>query len=149
LWELAPLLVLCEDSPTEATLRREIQLIRDSPLAETEQTDLLAIAIRVAGRRFPRPLFETVLRRELPMVQGATIIDDWIAEGEARGEARGREAEARRILRLVMESRFGAIPASLETQIASASADWCERLLSSALKAAPIDELLPGISGIA
>jgi hypothetical protein len=38
------------------------------------------------------------------MVQGATIIDDWIAEGEARGEARGRvqreargrETEARR-----------------------------------------------------
>jgi hypothetical protein len=42
--ELAPLLVLCEDSPTEATLQEELGVIRSLEVPESVRADLLAVA---------------------------------------------------------------------------------------------------------
>jgi hypothetical protein len=80
------------------------------------------------------------------MIQGATIIDDWIAEGEARGEIRGltlgRIEEARRMTRQAITLRFGALPEQLAARIEAASADECELLFQQTFKAASLDELL-------
>ena len=76
------------------------------------------------------------------MVQGTTIIDDWIAEGEARGRVEGRVEEARRLTAELMRGRFGALPAELEARIAAADAETCEALFRSALRAESLNELL-------
>ncbi len=146
LWELAPLLVLCENNPNEVTLREEVAIITRSTPDASEQAELFAIALRVAGRKFARGLVEAIFREELPMAQGATIIDDWIAEGEARGEARGRmvgrEEEARRLLREALRLRFGAVPETLDARIEAADVDACEALFRKAVLATTLDEVI-------
>jgi len=76
------------------------------------------------------------------MVQGATIIDDWIAEGEARGEARGRAEEARRSVLGVLCSRFGDPSPSLVSRIKQADAEWCRTLFDRALEVESLDDLV-------
>lgn len=150
LWQLAPLLVLCEDNPTERTLREEVALITRSGAPAEEQGELLAMALRVAGRKLPRTLVETVFREELPMIQGATIVDDWIAEGEARGEARGetrgelrgRTEEARRLTREAFTIRFGELPVQFAARLETADAEECDRLFRRVMTATSLSELL-------
>lgn len=89
--ELAPLLVLCENRPTEATLRKERELILRVPVPELRR-ELLAVALTVATRYFSRDLLLAHFREELDMLKEASIIQEWIDEGEARGEERGRTA---------------------------------------------------------
>lgn len=145
LWELAPLLVLCEDNPGEDTIRTELRIIQNSGADDATQAYLLAVALRVGGRRLPRPLLEAIFRKELPMVKGATIIDDWIQEGEARGEARGetrgRTEEARRMLLTVLRARFGELPDAMASQIQAADAEWCEALLLQTMRVESLAEL--------
>ncbi|MCC2669659.1 MAG: hypothetical protein K0Q72_2130, partial [Armatimonadetes bacterium] len=145
LWPLAPLLVLCEDDPGERTLREEVALINGAGVGPDEQAELLAVALRVASRRLSRSLVEAIFREELPMVRGASIIDDWIAEGEARGQAlgetRGRVAEARRLTRQALTIRFGELPEALAARIEQADADACEALFLRAVVAKSLEEL--------
>jgi predicted transposase YdaD len=143
LWELAPLLVLCEDNPTETTMRREVELILSAPLTDAEKGDLLAYALRIGGRDFSRGLLEGIFREMLPMIQGTTIIDDWIAEGEARGEARGRVEEAREMARGLLQKRFGALPEAVVTRVQGLDAPECKRVLERLLDGATLAELFP------
>jgi predicted transposase YdaD len=79
------------------------------------------------------------------MARGATIIDDWIAEGEARGEARGetrgRLEEARRLTREALSIRFGRLPEALAARLEHADAETCEELFRRALVVNSLDEL--------
>lgn len=63
--ELAPLLVLCEDTPTEQTLREERRLILEAPVSSPERADLLAVAVTVGSRFFARDLLFALFREEL------------------------------------------------------------------------------------
>ncbi|MCC2667644.1 MAG: hypothetical protein K0Q72_115 [Armatimonadetes bacterium] len=145
LWPLAPLLVLCEDNPGAHTLREELALIDQSGASPEEQAELLAVALRVAGRMLSRELVEAVFREELPMVRGATIIDDWIAEGKEVGKEEGKEEgraiEARRLTREVLSVRFGTLPEALLARLEILDADTCEILFRRALVAASLDDL--------
>ena len=71
------------------------------------------------------------------MADGTTIIDDWIAEGEARG----RYEQARRIAMSVFWKRFGELPSALVERIEQASAEECERLVERALEIESLEEL--------
>ena len=62
LWELAPLLILCENNPNEETLREEVSIITRSAAGAEHQAELFAIALRVAGRRFSRDVVEAIFR---------------------------------------------------------------------------------------
>jgi predicted transposase YdaD len=145
LWDLAPLLVLCEDSPTEQTVRREVELIRDSGAPEEVQADLLALALRVAARDFSRGALEAIFRKELPMVQGASSIDDWIEEGRMEGRMEGREqgrTEAARTIALrILRTRFGELPPALVERVEGADAAWCEALVERAVEVESLDDL--------
>lgn len=151
LWELAPALVLCEDNPTEATVRREVELIVNSPATEAEQANYLAYALRIAGRSFARPVLERIFQEMLPMVKGATIIDDWIAEAEARAEARGETkgrtegavGEAREMALRVLRARFGKLPDAKVQQVARLDITGCETLVERLVRGAGLEELLP------
>lgn len=144
--EFAPLLVLCEDNPTEQTVRQEVRLIRESGLPAGDQADLLAIAVRVAGRDLPRTMLEGIFREIEPMLRGNTFIDDWIAEAaekaEARGEARGRDEGVRETALRVLEKRFGRLPEALHHRIEQSDAEGCRTLLERAFEATSVADLL-------
>lgn len=153
LWEFAPLLVLCEHDPDAETLRQEVAIIRGSGATTEDQSELFAVALRVAGRRFPRGMLEAIFREELPMIKGATIIDDWIAEGEergelrgeargeARGEERGRTEGLRVATRDVLMERFGELPPALAARIDAADAATCAELHRRAIRVNSLAEL--------
>ena len=71
------------------------------------------------------------------MLQEAGIIEDWIAEGEARGTVE----EARKFALLVLSKRFGELPTTLAARIQKAEATWCELLVSHALEVESWTEL--------
>jgi predicted transposase YdaD len=111
--ELAPLLVLCEPHPTEATLAQEVELIHRSGLPRGVQTELMGVAISVASRVFGRDVLRTIFREELAMLDEMENLKElfletgsfrkWLedprvsgevqarakAEGKAEGEAEG------------------------------------------------------------
>lgn len=147
LWELAPLLVLCEDNPTEATMRREVTLITTSPATEAQQANMLAYALRIGARDFSRSVLEGIFREMLPMVKSATVIDDWIAEGEARGEvrgaARGRLEEARELALRLLRKRFPDLPERLARRVEALELAECTALIDGLFDGAALNQLFP------
>ena len=145
LGELAPLLVLCEDVPTERTLREERELILGLPVESAVRTELLALALTVGTRYFSRDVLETLFREELEMLKGASIIDEWIeqgvAKGMAEGMARGRAVAARQMLLRLMRRRFGELPASAVTRVESETPEWCEEMAERVMEAKSLEEL--------
>jgi hypothetical protein len=111
--ELAPLLVLCDETPTVATIREEVALIHASQLPSGTQAELLGLALLVATRRFTRELLLPIFEEDWTMIEGLEILDDlnratgkidkWLAEGNAKGEIRG----VRSTLLLLGRKRFG------------------------------------------
>ncbi len=97
--ELAPLLVMLEEAPTEETLQVERQLILAEPDPD-KRADLLAIAVTLASRMFDREFLRSFFREELAQMQHATLIDEWldeavqkaVKEAEIRATAQGKIA---------------------------------------------------------
>jgi hypothetical protein len=151
--ELAPLLVLCQERPTEQTIQREIELIRGANFPANVQGDLFALAIRIAERNFPRAVLNRLFKEVEPMVKGSSFIADWIeegvaqgvaqgmAQGMAQGEAQGETREARRLALHLLSRRFGALPEALVERIQAAEKEWCEQLLERAMGAETLAEL--------
>ena len=148
--ELAPLLLLSEDNPTEATLREEADLVRGANLPPETEANLLGIILTVASKRFSREWLRTLFEeKEIDAMQDLGLISDWIREGEARGEARGKaEGEARgkaetarRMTQRFLVKRFGTLPTALLERIEQADADWCDALLDRAEDAESLTEL--------
>ena len=143
--ELAPLLVLCYNKPTEQTIRREIELIRGAGFPTNVQADLLTLAVRIASRTFGRTVLNRLFKEVIPLAKGSSFIDDWIEEGEVRGEvrgeARGEANEARRLAEQLLSNRFGELPDALVARIRAAEREWCEALLVRAMRLEAFEEL--------
>src|SRR5436190_8383301 len=120
--ELAPLLVLCEDVPTEQTLQEERQLILGLPVDPSVRTELLAVAQTVGSRYFPRHVLERLFQEELQMLKEASFIDEWIEQGRAQGRA----GAARQMLLRLLRARFGELPVSAVSRVENEWPDWCE-----------------------
>jgi predicted transposase YdaD len=151
--------------PRQETLLEERDLILRLDARLPVRSDLLAVALTVGSRYFTRDLLLTIFREELQMLKEASIVEDWIAEGEARGraegeargraegEARGRaEGEARgraegeatgarEVLETILRRRFGKLPSSLLARIQGADAAWCRETAARAVEAASLEEL--------
>jgi hypothetical protein len=76
------------------------------------------------------------------MLKEASIIQEWIQEGEARGEARGREAAAREMLLVVLQQRFGTLPDAVVARVNQETEEWCRNAFSQALAAGSLDDWL-------
>ena len=144
--ELAPLLLLSEDNPTEATLREEADLVRGANLPPETAANLLTIILMVASKSFNREWLEALLEeKEIRTMKELGLIGDWIREGRAEGKAEGRAeggAEtARRMTQRFLVKRFGTLPTTLLERIEQADADWCDNLLDRAIEAANLSEL--------
>lgn len=148
--QFAPLLVLWEDTPTEAVIEEERDLLRKANLTLEERADLLGCTYAVGTRYLARAVLDAIFGEELPMLKDLGIISEWMEESEARGEERGRAegtalgraSEARQMLTQVLELRFGAISADLARQIDEASPEWCHSALRVALSVESYEELL-------
>ena len=86
--ELAPLLPVLVKKPTEELLHREKELILRERDAK-RRADLMACAITIGSRYFERDFLWKFFREEVEAMRGATIIEEWIKEGEERGLQRG------------------------------------------------------------
>jgi predicted transposase YdaD len=144
--ELAPLLVLCDNEPTEGTIREELSLISRLPVAPEVRSDLLALAYTLGTRYFVRGVLDAMFKEELMSLRDLGIISEWIAESEARGraegEAQGRANEARRLTLRLLRNRFGELPASLVEEIGRLDPEGCEALLERAMQVETAPELL-------
>jgi hypothetical protein len=115
--ELAPLLVLCDEMPTIATVREEVALIHSSQLSAGTQAELLGLALLVATRQFTRELLRPVFEEDWSMIKGLEILDDlykatgqldeWKAEAKAEGKAEGEMQGSLVTLLRVGRKRFG------------------------------------------
>jgi hypothetical protein len=133
LQELAPLLVLCENNPTEATLREERELILRLPAAPQLRSDLLAVAVMVGTRYFSREVLLRLFREEMQMLKEASVIQDWLDEAEAGG--------ARRLVLRLLRERFGELPPGVVRRVEEESAAWCEDLAVRIFAANSLREL--------
>jgi hypothetical protein len=150
--ELAPLLVLCDETPTVATVREEVALIHASRLPVATQAELLGLALLVATRQFARELLRPVFEEDWSMIKGLEILDDlyqatgkideWLAEGEAKGEMNGSRVTLLRLGR----KRFGEPEADvLHALEAISSAETLQQMAVRVLEVESWQELLTPI----
>jgi hypothetical protein len=150
--ELAPLLVLCENNPTEATLRRARELILGLGAPPAVQSEMLAVAMTVGLRYFARELLRAVFQEEIGMLKEVEFIRELFAEefaaaeaavaqAEARGEARGEAAAARRQLLRQLREKFGELPQSAVDRVERADPAECEEWAVRLLRVQSLEEL--------
>jgi hypothetical protein len=135
--ELAPLLVLCEDNPTEQTLREERAMILGLQVNPAARAELFAVALAIGTRYFSRAVLEQLFREEWQMAKAANIIEEWVLEGEARGRAN----EAREFLLQLLRVRFGELPAAMVERIQSEDPAWCRDVATRAFDAKSLTDL--------
>jgi predicted transposase YdaD len=143
--ELAPLLVLCEEKPSEATVLQERELLLGLDVPPDVRADLLAVAIGVGARYFSRDLLRAVFREELQMLRGSNLLDELVEQwGEERlkqrveqqvqgvreeGREEGRLAGLREAVLRQLGKRFGELPTSATARIQTGDAEWCGAML--------------------
>lgn len=158
--ELAPLLILFEEKPTEETILEEKALIKRVK-DEREQRDLLAIAIMVAFRKFKDDIVKQLFYEEYIMLKESTFVKEWLEEswekgleegfkkgeeeGLKKGEAEGlnqglREGQIKIILKQ-LKSILGRVDAELENRIISLSDLDVEKLSEALLKMKNVTDL--------
>ncbi len=139
--ELAPLLPLCEDNPTQQTLREERQIILGLETTTEVRAELLAIALTVGLRYFSRDVLERLFREELEMLKEASVIQEWIEQAVEEGEARGEARRGRAMLLRLLNERFGELPDNVVSRIELQDPDWCEEMAVRAIAAQSLEEL--------
>lgn len=140
---LLPLAPLAGVSPAE--LPAVVYRMRDRIEGEASVRDsgaLWTATFIMMGLRFPPELTEHVLRGVRQMRESSTY-QLIIAEGEAKGEARGRAIEARNLILRLGAQRFGNPDTSVKRAIRSIrSVERLEELADRLLKANDWRELL-------
>ena len=118
-------------------MREERGIILGLDTTREVRAELLAVALTVGLRYFQRDVLERLFREELEMLKEASVIQDWIDEAEARGEAR----RARAMLRRVLNQRFGELPDHVVRQIEQQDPEWCEAMAVQAIAAPSLEAL--------
>jgi len=86
--ELAPLLPMIVEEPTEETLEEERQLILQEE-DDKKRSRLFATAVTIASRYFERDFLWKFFREEMEQMREVPFISDWIKEAEEEGVRRG------------------------------------------------------------
>ncbi len=131
--ELAPLLVLFEEKPTEKTILEEKALIKTLK-DEREQSDLLAVAIMVAFRKFKDQIVKELFYEEYNMLKESTFVKEWLEESWEKGLAEGSRKGQLKIIFKQLQSILGRIDKELENRIISLSDLDVENLSEALLR---------------
>lgn len=117
--------------PIAAVLRDAANLTRLLPQAQQELT--IGALLGLTYHYVDESLITAILE-ELSMANPLQVLID---EREARGEARGE----RQALRLVLQTRFGTLPESIDQRIAAAERPELEALIARAATIESLDAL--------
>ena len=162
--ELAPLLVLCEDNPTESTLREERQIIQELPVTREAKEELHGLALMLGSGIFSAEVLRKVFIEEQNMLGTVDekkfleeVFPEALAElkrrseesGEKRGEKRGEVLgevsgqirEARRLALVILRVRFQDLPSEISEQVEGAGTAWCEALVEFTVNASSLQEV--------
>jgi hypothetical protein len=151
--ELAPLLVLCEERPTEATVQQERALIEGSGLPRRVQTELKGVALLVASQRFPRGMLRALFEEDLAEMSAvdelkelfyeAGVLDRWLRDsrlGEEMRETAKQEGQESLLLRQ-LQRKFGPVSPALQDQVHALSADALLELAEALLDFTALEEV--------
>ena len=122
---LIPLMTLCEDNPSLATFREEIDLIQRAELSIEDREELITFAFLIARRDMNRELLLPIVKEIYPMNRLPDIFeeafDEVLKDRDAKNEAKGKADEARSILLMLCERRLGAPKQSVIVQLEAIS----------------------------
>jgi hypothetical protein len=153
-WELAaddllagplgamPLAPLTDDAVPRlpAVLARLDDRLRDEP--PPAKASLKTAAVILMGLRFDEALIKRLVEGD-PVLEESVTYKLILARGEAKGRTEGRTEEARRLVRLLGEQRFGAPGEAAEAALDGLTdPDRLERIAGRLLQAADWDDLL-------
>jgi hypothetical protein len=114
---------------------------------ERKAGEILAASYILLGVRYPEEFANAIFEEVLGMEESVTY-QAIIRKGAAMGEARGRAAEARRVLLRLGEKRFGRPAASVKAAVeAITDVERLEALIDQLLDAQSWQELLPPAPG--
>jgi hypothetical protein len=78
---------------------------------------------------------------EKGLEQGTAMNQTWFEKGEEKGMAKGEEQERRRLLRVLLEERFGTLPASAQQRLVEWPADRLAAVERTILRAQSLREI--------
>ena len=119
--ELAPLLVLCDDEPTVATLEAARALLLDPAMPAEKRPLLIGATMAVALRHHALELVQQIFQQEASMLRDIPLIQDWLAQenadGKIAGRAEGAAEQLRKVIRQLGEARFGKPTAAVRERL--------------------------------
>ena len=144
------LAVLCASEDPRATIREILGSWKHLPAKElTERILDLQVLSQLRNRDTMVREESSAMPIEIDIKQNAFY--KWAeangaAMGEARGEARGKAEGKADALTIVLEARFGPLPAVVRARIASADVETLERWLQRLAHASTVEELFEDAS---
>ena len=137
---LAPLCAVSADAVQRVVDGMRARIEREASPAEAGM--LWTATYVLMGLRYPRAFSEQMLK-EVRQMKDSVTYQAIIAEGEARGETRGRAKEARDLILRLGRKRFGPPAAPAAAALAAIdSVERLEQLAERLLEAESWDELL-------
>lgn len=130
--ELAPLLVMIEESPTKETLAQERQLILQIPDPKV-RADLLATAVTIASRYFNSTFLWQFFREEVEQMRQASFIEDWVKEASQQALQQGIQQERSANVLRILRHKFAQFPAHLSARLEFLTLSQLEQMIDVAL----------------
>ena len=122
---LLPYAVLgCSDAP-EVMLREVVTRLAELPDV-TERNNLMAATSILSGLRLDKSVIQGLIRSEV--MRESVIYQDILAEGEARGEARGRQAGECDLVLRQLARRVGNVSPEAQVRVTALSLARLEEL---------------------
>jgi predicted transposase YdaD len=115
--------------------------LRNLSVRVKEEIRTMPVVMDISENAILRDLYEKAL--EQGKAEGLT---QGQRQGRAEGQAEGRAEAAHRLLRVLLEQRFGPLPESVLQHIANAAFEEVEALTIRAASAAALGEVFPGKS---
>ncbi len=119
--DFIPLLPLCEEHPTEATVREQVALIQGLQIDEERKQELLSLSFLIASRDIARGILLRILREVYSMNTIPTIIDDMfgnvLRQRELQREKHGEAVGTRDTLLRLYTKRLGTPSPAIITQL--------------------------------
>jgi len=138
--ELIPLLVLCEEKPDISVLEKEKELIDRIP-DQKERSDMLAMAMMVAFRKYREEIVRAFFREEIELMKESDFIQEFINEGRKEGWKEGRIDGELTLTKRLIEKKFSRMPEDITEDIELLNYEQLEELAAALMDMTQITEL--------
>ncbi|MCT7951430.1 DUF4351 domain-containing protein [Ancylothrix sp. C2] len=142
---LLPLVPVMKGGNNETTFRQAVQIFQ----ADNQSQDLLSILAIFATFVYTPQFIQQLMNLAMEALQesplGKTIAQQAEQRGLQQGQVEGKKQEAQRYLLRLLNRRFGAIPAPIQTQIQNLTVEQLEELGEILLTANSLEEFSAAI----